>query len=66
MTSRNYRSEDDQIRRRVSDEFYICRKINYGNNGNFVRYAPLYPGVMDKKSLLLRLLNAWRKGTLSI
>lgn len=50
----------------VSEEFFICRKINYGNNGNFTRYAPVNPQSLDRKSFLMRLVKAWERWTIGI
>lgn len=47
---------------RVSDQIFLCRKINYGKNGNFVRYEPIsFPSKADLKSALIAVTDHWKR-----
>lgn len=41
------------------DQFYICKKLRYGNNCNFERFVEVE--CYDKKALLIQLLKNWKK-----
>lgn len=43
---------------RVSEEIFLCRKINFGKNGNFVRYSPVQN--LSKREIIALLLNIIR------
>lgn len=43
-------SQYDDPNTRVSDEFFLCRKVNYGKNGNFTRFDPIK--CLSKKEII--------------
>ncbi len=40
---------------RVSEEIFLCRKVNFGKNGNFTRYSPIIePTSKDLRDFMLQ------------